>query len=217
MAKIQVFIVDDHPVVCEGIRHMLEVDSDIQVVGEAYSGEEATAKIPSVSPDIVLMDVRLPSMDGIEAVRYLKRICPGINIIVLTSYGDEYLAQAVEAGATGYLLKKAGRNELVRAVRATSKGESPIDPSLSRELLTEFVNLAAYRRKLASSSSRLAPRETKILGYVAQGNSNKQIAHRLGLSEQTVKNYLTSIMSKLHASDRTQAVVIGLRKRLISI
>lgn len=141
MAKIRVFVVDDHPVVCDGIRHMLEVEDDIEVAGEAYSGEEAITKIPLLSPDIILMDVRLPGMDGIEAVRHLKRVQPGIKIIVLTSYGDEYLAQAVEAGVTGYLLKRTGRDELIRAIRATYEGESIIDPSLSQELFTEFASL----------------------------------------------------------------------------
>lgn len=217
MAKIRVFVVDDHPVVCDGIRHMLEVEDDIQVVGEAYSGEEAIAKIPSLSPDIVLMDVRLTGMDGIEAVRYLKRVQPGINTIVLTSYGDEYLAQAVEAGATGYLLKRTNRDGLIRAIRATYEGESIIDPSLSRELFAEFASLTTFKRQSASSGSPLSHRETEILENVAQGKSNKQIADILRINETTVRNHLSSIMSKLEAGDRTQAVVIGLRNSWISM
>ena len=214
MAKIRVFVVDDHPVVCDGIRHMLEVEDDIEVVGEAYSGEEAIVRIPPLSPDIVLMDVRLPGMDGIEAVHHLKRVQPSIDIIVLTSYGNEYLAQAVEAGATGYLLKRVGRDELIRAIRVTYEGESIIDPSLSRELFTEFASL---RRQSVISGSPLSPREVEILGHVAQGKSNKQIALILGISEITIRNRLSSIMNKLGASDRTHAVVIGLRNSWISM
>jgi len=214
MAKISVFVVDDHPVVCDGIRHMLEVEDDIRVVGEAHSGEEAITKIPLLSLDIILMDVRLPGMDGIEAVRHLKRVQPGIKIIVLTSYGDEYLAQAVEAGATGYLLKRTGRDELIRAIRATYEGESIIDPSLSRELFTEFASL---RRQIVISGSPLSPRDAEILGHVAQGKSNKEIANILRINEYTVRNHLSAIMSKLDASDRTHAVVIGLRNNWISM
>ena len=214
MAKISVFIVDDHPVVCDGIRHMLEVEDDIRVVGEAHSGEEAITKTPLLSPDIILMDVRLPGMDGIEAVRHLKRVQPDIKIIVLTSYGDEYLAQAVEAGATGYLLKRTGRDKLIRAIRATYEGESIIDPSLSRELFTEFASL---RRQIVISGSPLSPRDAGILERVAQGKSNKEIANILRINEYTVRNHLSAIMSKLDASDRTHTVVIGLRNNWISI
>ena len=217
MAKIRVFIVDDHPVVCDGIRRMLETEPDIEVVGEAHSAEEAIANIPSLNPDIVLMDVRLPGMDGIDAVRHLKRVRSGLNVIILTSYGDEYLAQAVEAGATGYLLKRAGRTELIRAIRATLEGESPIDPSLTREMFAEFADLARSKRRFSSVEFPLSTRETQILEQIAQGKSNKEIASSLAISEQTVKNHITSILNNLNAHDRTQAVVIGLRKGLISI
>jgi len=217
MAKIRVFVVDDHPVVCDGIRRMLETEPDIQVVGEAHSAEEAIGKIPSLDPHVVLMDVRLPGMDGIDAVRYLKRVESGLNIIVLTSYGDEYLAQAVEAGATGYLLKRAGRDELIRAIRATWEGECPIDPSLTHQLFTEFADLAKSKRRFSSVESPLSSRETQILQQIAQGKSNKEVAQSLNISERTVKNHITSILSKLNAHDRTQAVLAALRKNLISM
>ena len=136
--SIRVLLVDDHPVVREGLRRMLEVDDDIEVVGEAASGKEALARIAITSPSIVLLDMRMPGMEGIETIRRIKERCPGTNIIVLTLYGDQYLSQAIEAGAVGYLVKDVGSEELIRSIRAVDKGQSILHSSLSRGFLTSL-------------------------------------------------------------------------------
>ena len=204
--EIQILLVDDHELVRNGLRRMLELEEDMQIVGDCASAEEALSRAELLSPDIVLMDIRMPGTGGIEACRLLKGKHPTCGIIMLTLY-DEYLPQAIQAGAAGYLLKRSGREELIQAIRATFEGESPIDPSLTCELFAEFADLAKSKRRFSSVESPLSPRETQILEQIAQGKSNKEVAHSLNISEPTVKNHITSILSNLDARDHTQAVV----------
>lgn len=216
MKKIKVFLVDDHPIVCQGLRSVLETDDEIEVIGEARSGEDAISQIPSSSANIVLMDVKLPGIDGIEALRELLRIKPSLMIIVLTSFGGEHVVRAVEAGAKGYLLKGISGQELIKAIYDAYEGNSTIDPVVTGQLLVEFMRQRGTN-KMGPNGSPLSPRESQILEFVARGNANKRIAQRLNISEQTVKNHVGTILRKLEANDRTHAVVIGLRNNWIFI
>lgn len=210
MKPIKVLLVDDHQVAREGLRRMLELDKGIEVVGEAASGEEALTQAPQLSPDIVLMDMKMPGMGGIEAIRQLKAMQPSINIIVLTVYEDQYLAQAAKAGAIGYLLKDTGREELIQAIRAAHLGHSPLSPSITRRLLTEYASLAE-----AGQSYAPTPRQLEILQLIAAGATNREIASKLFLSEATVKRETSSIFTKLDVSDRAQAVSEGYKRNLL--
>jgi len=210
MNRIRVFLVDDHPIVREGLRSVLEADAEIEVVGEAGTGEEAISLIPPSSTNVVLMDVKLPGIDGIEAVRELLKIKPNLVVIILTSFGGDHVVAAVEAGAKGYLLKGINGQELRKAIYEAYQGRSPIDPVVTGQLVVEFMRQRGSRSS-GPNGSPLTPRETRILEYVARGNPNKRIAERLNISEQTVKNCCSTIWRKLGANDRTHAVVIGLR------
>ena len=214
MKRIRVFLVDDHPIVCEGLRSVLEADDGIEVVGEAHTGEDAIVQIPSSSANIVLMDVKLPGIDGIEALRELLRIKRSLVIIVLTSFGGEHVVRAVDAGAKGYLLKGISGQELIKAIYEAYDGNSIIDPVVTGQLLVGFMRLRG-RGRMGPNGSPLSPRETQILEFAARGNANKRIAQRLNISEQTVKSDFSSILRKLEANDRTHAVVIGLRNSWI--
>lgn len=210
--SIRVLLVDDHPVVRQGLRRMLEVEGDIEVVDEAASGEDALARIDATLPNIVIMDIKMPGISGIEVVRRVKERYPETNFIVLTMYGEQYLAQAIEAGATGYLLKEAGGEELIRAVRAVHCGQSALHPSLSRELFNEFASLAKGKRNRWPS---LSPREMDMIRLIADGATNKDIAAQLFLSETTVKRGVSGIFDKLGARDRAEAVAEACRRGLL--
>ena len=214
MKRMRVLLVDDHPVVRAGIRAVLEADDEIEVVGEAGTGEDAIAQISSSQANVVLMDVKLPGIDGVEAVRELLKVKPNMIVIILTSFGGDHVVQAVEAGAKGYLLKGVGGQELRKAIYEAYQGKSPIDPIVTGQLVLEFMRKKGTRN-LGPNGSPLTPREARILEYVARGNPNKRIAERLNISEQTVKNCFSTILKKMGANDRTHAVVIGLRNEWI--
>jgi DNA-binding NarL/FixJ family response regulator len=205
-------VVDDHPVVRQGLRRMLELECDMEVVGEAASGEEALAQIETISPDIVLMDIKMPGMGGIEAIHQIKERYPETNIIALTLYGDQYLVQAIEAGAVGYLVKDVGGEELIRAIRGVHQGLSILDPSLSRELFNEFASLAKGRQHRRSS---LSPRELEMIRLIACGATNKEIGVQLFLSETSVKRGVSRIFDKLSAKDRAEAVAEAYKRGLL--
>lgn len=203
-------LVDDQQLVREGLRRMLELDDGIEVVGEAKSGEEAIIKSEQLKPDIILMDVRMPGMGGIEATRQLKaRECTA-NIIILTVYEDKYLAQAAEAGAVGYLLKDIGREELSRSIKLAHEGQSPFAPAVTRTLFTQFGNVAQLSR-----NTLLSQRQLDILRLIAAGITNREIAGKLSVSEATVKRETNMIFSKLDAVDRTQAVAEAYRRHML--
>ena len=208
--KIKVLLVDDQQLVREGLRRMLEFDEEIKVVGEASSGEEALVKAKDLNPDIILMDIRMPGMSGIEATRQLKEQGCTANIIMLTIYEDKFLAQSAEAGASGYLLKDINHEDLIKAIWLAYNGQSPFSPSVTRTLFKQFANMVEVNRK-----SILTQRQLEILRLIASGVTNRSIADKLYLSEATIKRETSAIFSKLGATDRTQAVSEAYAKNLL--
>lgn len=209
---IRVVIVDDHAVVRQGLRFMLEQRSDIEVVSECGDGEQAIRCAADLLPDVMLLDLLMPRMDGITAIREIKRLTPSVQIIVLTSYyEDEHIFRAIKAGALSYLLKDSSAQELVEAVRAAARGESKLHPMVAARVLREI------HQREHSPLADLTPRELEVLTCIARGRSNHEIAVELVISEPTVRTHVTNILSKLHLADRTQAAIYALQKRLIPL
>ena len=205
---IRVLVADDHAVVREGLRTFLRLQKGIEVVGEAGDGAEAVAESARLDPDVVLMDLVMPKLDGIEAMRRIREERPATRVIVLTSFGDDdRLLPAVRAGAAGYLLKSAQPREVVRAIRAAHAGEAVIDPKAAGRLLDVLADARTAPRALT-------PREREVLGLLARGRPNKTIALELGLSEKTVKAHVGHIFAKLGVTDRTQAALYAVREGL---
>jgi len=199
-APIRVVLVDDHAVVRSGLAQLLSGADDIEVVGQAGDGTEALAVVSEKLPDVVVMDLQMPGVDGVETTRRLVSLDLGCEVLVLTSYSDNArIVAALDAGAVGYLLKDADPEEVIGGVRAVSRGESPLNPRVARQLLTTRAETPA--------SVELTPREAEVLGLVRQGLANKQIARRLGISERTVKAHLTSAFQRIGVVDRTQAAL----------
>ncbi len=217
--KIKVLIADDHRVVREGLTAILETKEGIQIVGEAKDGDEAVGKARTLLPDVIIMDVSMPGMGGVEATRIIKRELPHIGIIALTMYEDQqYIFDFVRAGATGYLLKDSDSAEIVSAIRAVSHGESLIHPSVASKILAEFSLLSEEKGKRRSFLEHdLSEREVTVLRLVAEGKTNKEIANVLDLSEKTVKNHVRNIFHKLHVDSRTQAAILAIRKGVIDL
>jgi len=213
---IKVLIVDDQAIVREGIRAMLGLEPDIAIVGEAANGLEALDQARAVSPDVVLMDVRMPDLDGLVALERLKLAFPGMAVIMLTLYDNlDYLLRAVSAGAAGYLLKDSSRNEVVKAVRSIADGGAVIAPTLLPQLLKRIGQIDLLASGTCAKPDVLSKREIQVLGLIAEGYTNPQIAERLILSPTTVKTHVQNILSKLGVSDRTQAAVYGVRCGMI--
>ncbi len=199
-AAVRVLIVDDHPMVRRGLSELFDGESDIEVIDAVGSGEQAVAVSLAARPDVVLMDVSMPDMDGIEATRRLLEVRPEARVVMLTSFADhERVMEALDSGAIGYLLKDAESDELLRGVRAAARGESPLSPRAARALITE--------RRGQRPFQELTSRELDVLRLVARGLSNKQIAWRLAISEKTVKAHMTSIFGRIGVADRTQAAL----------
>jgi len=209
MDTIRIFLVDDHQVVREGLRRMLEIEADLQVVGEAASAKEVFTQVESLSPEVILMDIKMPGMDGISLTRELKEKYPSCNIIMLTLY-NEYLTQAIEAGAKGYLLKDIQRDELLRAIRAVHEGRSPFNLSLSQEQLAEFVASPDSRQQ-----SHLLERELAMLRLIANGDTTEEVAKQLFLSEASVKRNIHLIFEKLGVRNRSEAVSEAYKRKLL--
>ena len=204
---ITIMLVDDHPVVREGLRGMLEAEPDLTVVGEAGSGDEAVALAWVKQPDVILMDLRMPGMDGVGATRKILAETPGQRVVVLTTYEtDADILRAVEAGASGYLLKDASRAELAGAIRAASRGETVLAPSVAGKLVNRVRNPVAQV---------LSARETEVLRLVAKGSTNGDIGRALHISEATVKTHLLRVFNKLGVSDRTAAVTTAMSRHLL--
>jgi DNA-binding NarL/FixJ family response regulator len=204
---IRVVLVDDHRLVRAGLQSLLDACDDIEVVGSAADGQEALELVAEVEPDVVLMDLSMPRMGGVEATRRLLAANPALQVVVLTSFSDqEQVHDAVDAGAVGYLLKDADPADLVDGVRAAAAGQSPLDPKVARTLLT--------RRATQDPKDQLSDREREVLVLVADGLANKQIARNLGISERTVKAHLTSIFQRIGVTDRTQAALWAERNGL---
>ena len=205
--KIRVFLVDDHPVVREGIRLLLSTDDTILITDEAATAEEALSKIQSSSPQVVLMDIRLPGISGVEATRQLKEQYPDLRVVILSGFNHEYLAQAIEAGADGYVLKTSSPSELVNAVKQAANGQPPIDSNLTAELLGQLSRL--------SRSQGLTQRQLAILRGVSQGVPSKEIAAQLAISDATFKRDMRNIFNFFVVNDRAQAVAEAYRRNLL--
>lgn len=214
--RIRLIIADDHPVVREGLVAILETQSDIDILAEAADGAEAVKLAVDMEPDVVLMDLQMPNLDGVEAIKQIKDRVPATEIVVLTTYdSDEYIFKGIEAGARGYLLKGASKNELLGAIRAASRGEALLPPIVAGKLVERFTQMA--QRQTGEGNEALTERELEVLRLMAQGARNKEIAHDLTITERTAKAHVSSILGKLAASDRTEAVTIALRKGLIKL
>lgn len=208
-------IVDDHAVVREGLRTFLELQDDIRVVGEAGDGTEALDLAAELRPDVILMDLVMPRLDGVGAMRELRTTRPDSRVIVLTSFvDDDRLLPAIQAGAAGYLLKNVEPAELVRAIRAAHVGETIIDPSAASRLVRAIAQGA---RAGAADTERLTRREHEVLELIARGESNKRIAWALGISEKTVKTHVGHVLAKLGVTDRTQAALLAVKDGLVSV
>lgn len=212
MDKIGVLIVDDHRVVRQGLRDFLELQDDIEVVGEASTGEEGVKLARELIPDVVLQDLVLPGFDGVEATRQIKAVSPSTRVIVLTSFADgDKVFPAIKAGAISYLLKDVQPEELARAIRAAQRNEAVLHPEVATKLMAEFNG----PRPPENQVEQLTEREMDVLRLIAKGKSNKEIADTLIISEKTVKTHVSNILSKLHLADRTQAAIYALRQRLV--
>jgi len=205
---VRVLVVDDQRLIRDGIASLLAIRPGIAVVGTAVDGRDAVAKTLELGPDVVLMDVRMPEMDGIEAVAVLRGRAPECRVVMLTTFEDEeYVVQALRAGAHGYLLKDLPAEELAHAVRLAHAGVTQLDSSVARHLTASLPATAPIAKPVATTAAVLSPRETDILRLVAQGHTNREIAARLYLSEGTVKNHVSRILTRLALRDRTQAAL----------
>lgn len=212
--KIQVLIADDHLVVRKGIQFLLSTEDDIEVVGEVSDGAEAVAQAQALKPDVVLMDLVMPEMDGIEATRRITANQPATRVLVLTSFAaDDKVFPAIKAGALGYLLKDSGPDELVQAIHQVHRGEPSLDASIARKVLTEMVG----GPKKPLSIDPLTDRELEVLRLIARGCNNKEIAEKLVVADITVRTHVSSILGKLHLASRTQAALYALREGIASL
>ncbi|MBX7467641.1 response regulator transcription factor [Streptomyces sp. MAG02] len=216
---IRVLIADDQMMVRQGFAVLLNAEPDIEVVGQAVNGLEAVARTAELAPDVVLMDIRMPELGGIEATRRITEV-PGspVKVLVLTTFDlDEYVYEALRAGASGFLLKDASADELAHAVRVVADGEALLAPNITKRLIVEFSRISqAPRAPLKERVGALTERETEVLALIAQGLSNAEIAGALVLAEQTVKTHVSRILVKLGVRDRTQAAVYAYESRLVT-
>lgn len=225
--KIKVLIVDDHQVVREGLASVLKTKDNIDVVGLAVNGRDAVEKARRLVPDVVLMDISMPGMDGVDATLQIKNDNPQIGIVILTMYAEEeYIFKLVRAGVGGYLLKDSDSTQIASAIRAITKGEAVIHPVIASKILSEFARLSLTPsifgdrtriKKGIGTGHNLSDRELAVLGLVASGSTNKEIAVSLKISEKTVKNHIRNIFQKLNVSDRTEAAILAMREGLINV
>ncbi|MBN1991982.1 MAG: response regulator transcription factor [Anaerolineae bacterium] len=220
MDEIKVLIVDDHAMVRQGLRTFLTLSEGIEVVGEAANGLEAVEQVRQQQPDIVLMDLVMPQLDGIEATRRIRELSPETQVLALTSFiENEKVFAAIEAGALGYLLKDVSPDDLVEAIKAAQRGEAQLHPEVTKKLMQQ-VTAKAKQQKTApakpgeTDSEDLTERELEVLRLIATGLSNREIAQMLTIAEKTVKTHVSNILSKLHLADRTQAAIYALQKGL---
>ena len=210
MPEIRVLLADDQRLMREGLRVLLDLTPDIRVVGEAGDGVEAVERAQQLRPDVVLMDVRMPRLDGVASTRRLHAVCPEVKVIILTTFDDdEYVFEGLRAGAVGYLLKDTPSEQLFAAIRAAARGEAFIQPSVARKVVAEFARLTErkHHRRAQPLIEPLSAREMEVLALVAEGLSNREIGERLFITAGTVKNHVSNILSKLGVRDRTQALL----------
>ena len=216
MSEIKVLLADDHSLFREGLRSLLEDQDDIEIVGEAEDGLEAIKLAPKLKPTVVLMDINMPVVDGVEATRMILKKMPSIGIIILTMYPqDEYVIQALRAGAKAYLLKDTRSNKLLEVIRTVHGGQAVISAEMTNRLLDEFRRISLEQEEEKPAFQPLTDQEKRILTRVAEGASNKDIAVDLNLSERTVKNYLSIIFQKLQVNNRTEAAIRAMRDGLV--
>ena len=212
--KIRVLIADAHPIVRSGVRLLLETEPDLEVIGEALNGRQAISLAESLQPDLILMDIAMPEVDGLEATRIIKEQWPNIQILVLTMHrSDEYFFEILKAGASGYLLKTADTDELVQAVRATAHGDVFLHPSMAKKLLGVYLSQA--NEETNETEPPLSPREKEILHLLAQGYSNKEIAEKLVVSPSTVNTHRGNLMNKLGLSTRRELIQYARQRGII--
>ncbi len=213
--KLRILIADDHPLLCEALHRALDSEQDVEVIAEASDGEEAVKLASELKPDVVVMDIVMPKLNGIEATKKIKEMTPNVAILILTAYDDdEYVLGLLDAGAAGYLLKSARGRDLVNAIRAIQAGESVLHPSIIAKLLKRAMMAPVKEQK---HSELLSERESDILKLVTLGMSNKEIGGKLFLSERTVKAHLTNIFNKLNVASRSEAIVKGLKWGLVTL
>ncbi len=211
---IRVFIADDHPVVLEGLRGLITSEPGMEVVGEAADGAEAVQKVRALQPDVILLDLVMPRMDGLTAIAAIKKENPEARILVLTSFAqDDKVFPAIKAGALGYLLKDASPQELLQAIREVSQGEPSLHPTIARKLIRELRRPS----DLPPAEDPLTEREVEVLQLVARGLSNQEISEKLFISKRTARNHVSNILGKLHLANRTQAALYALKEGLTSL
>ncbi len=216
LGKIRVIIADDHIVLREGTRELLQKESDLEVVGEAGDGEEAVELVRKLKPDVAIVDIAMPKLNGIEATKQIKAISPSTAVLILTGYDyDQYIFALLEAGAAGYLLKDVRGQEVIEAIRALKAGESVLHPVVARKALDHFVRTRSGAK--ASKLPALTEREVEVLRFAAKGRGNKEIAKELSLSVRTVQAHLVNIFNKLKVSSRIEAVLLGLKNGLLTL
>lgn len=214
MKNLRVFLVDDHQVVRSGVSFMLMTEDDIEVVGEAADGKSAIPQILALMPDVIVLDLQMPNMSGIDVIEALKAQEPDLNILVLTSFSDDdHVFRAIKAGALGYLLKDSAGADLIRAIRDVAAGESSLHPKIARKLIQEM------RRPTEQPLTEypLTEREMEVLKLIARGLSNQEIADEMVVTERTIRAYVSVILQKLHLANRTQAALYALKKRIVPL
>lgn len=217
MARIRVLIVEDHVIVREGLRALLEVQSDIEVVGEAINGEEAVSKAEEVGPDVILMDITMPGMNGLEATHRIRQGNQEVRILALTMHeSDEYFFKILEAGASGYFVKGGSSGELISAIKSVWRGDVFLYPTMAKKLLSDYLRRVKLGQDRESYDG-LTSREREILTYIAEGDNNQKIAERLVLSPATVQTHRANIMGKLGLHSRTELVKYALKRGYISL
>jgi two-component system, NarL family, response regulator DevR len=213
---VRILIADDHSVVRAGLRALLERQGHFRVIAEAATGEEAVARCQEYHPDVAVLDIRMPGLSGIEACRRIMKTVPGCRVIMLTSYAeDELLMAAIQAGAVGYVLKRIGDNELIQSVERVSRGEGMLDPAMTASVFAEMRK--ANEAQHAAAFSDLTPQELAVLALVAEGLTNRQIAVKLYLGEGTVRNYVSSVLAKIGASNRAEAAAYAVKHNIYEL
>lgn len=212
---IKVLICDDQIMVCEGLKTILSnADAGIEVVGMAQDGAEALDLVPKVAPDVILMDLKMPVMNGVQATQHIREAYPEVKVLILTTYDDDaWVFDAIRAGAQGYILKDANQEDLVKAIIETAAGRTPVDPAIAGKLFNRVAHHPPDRD--TTLMDKLSPRERELLSLLAKGFTNTEIAARLFLSEGTVRNYLSSVFNKLGVTDRTQAAILAIQHGLV--
>jgi NarL family two-component system response regulator LiaR len=217
MGKIRILLADDHVMVRQGTRELLEREKDMEVVAEAGDGEEAVQLVGREHPDVAIMDIAMPKLNGIEATKQIKALCPTIAVLVLTAYDDDqYVFALLEAGAAGYLLKDVPIDELIKAVRAVHAGESVLHPAVARRVINTFTRPAVERAQ-ENAMSQPTERETQVLKLAAKGMTNREIARELTISVRTVQVHLSNIFNKMGVGSRTEAVLHALREGWLTL